>query len=458
MSTSPRPASAPSNVSDLKQLAREIFSQTLAAIDIPLTLRQKLARSGSRIRFEGDAIDLAAYDRIVAIAIGKASVAMARGFAELFAADFAFEGILVAPHESLAEIPAEIATGIAGFRTMGAAHPIPDHGSVAAARAIVDLLLQCDSRTLVFFLLSGGGSSLIELPLDPNISLKDLQQLNRLLINSGASINEINAVRKHLSAVKGGRLAALAAASMKLSLAITEVPGGYESAIASGPTLPDPTTVADACRVIEKYDLDSKLPASIRAKFAQLRSIPETPKPGDAAFARARFALLLTMHDLFHHAHQAAEARGFLTQCDNFTDDWPIARAAEYLLGQLTRLAHANRGRRVALIADGEVSSPVRGNGVGGRNSAFVLDCVERIAGKGIAVLSAGTDGKDGSSPAAGAVADGKTLEKALAANLHPQEFAARSDSYSFFHKLEDAMETGPTGNNLRDLRILLAE
>jgi glycerate 2-kinase len=437
-------------VPDLKQLAREIFCETLAAIDIPLTVRRKLARTGSRINFDGAAVDLAAYDRIVAIAIGKASVAMGRGLAELLAADFTFEGILVAPHESLAEIQ--------GFRAMGAAHPIPDKGSIAAAQAITDLLSKCDSRTLVFFLLSGGGSSLIELPLDPKISLEDLQQLNRLLISCGAPINEINAVRKHLSAVKGGRLAALAGASTKLSLAITDVPPGCESALASGPTLPDPTTVADACRVVEEYALDAKLPASIRAKFAHPQAIPETPKPGDPAFARARFSLLLTMHDLFHHAHQAAEGRGFLTHCDNSSDDWPIARAAEYLLGQLARLAHATRGRRVALIADGEISSPVRGNGVGGRNLAFVLECVERIAGKGIAVLSVGTDGKDGSSPAAGAVADGKTLERARAARLDPREFAARSDSYSFFHKLGDAIETGPTGNNLRDLRILLAE
>ena len=446
----PRPALARSNVSDLKQLAREIFHETLAGIDIPLVMRQKLARAGSRIDFEGEAIDLAAYKRIVAIAIGKASVAMARGFAEIAAGDFPFEGILVAPHESVTEIP--------GFRSMGAAHPIPDEGSIAAARAIIDLLSQCDSRTLIFFLLSGGGSSLIELPLDPDISLEDLQELNRLLVGCSASISEINAVRKHLSGVKGGRLAALAAKSMKLSLAITDVPPGCESALASGPTLADPTTVSDARRVIEKYGLDSKLPASIRAKFAHPQSMPETPKPGDDAFARARFSLLLTMHDLFHHAHQAAEARGFLTQCDNSSDDWPVARAAEHLLGQLERLSQANRGRRVALIADGEVSSPVHGNGVGGRNSAFVLECVERIAGKEIAVLSVGTDGKDGSSPAAGAVADGKSLERALAANLHPREFGARSDSYNFFHKLGDAVETGPTGNNLRDLRILLTE
>src|SRR5437588_3543426 len=251
-------------------------------------MRQKLARTGSRIRFDDD-VDLAAYNRIVAIAIGKASAAMALGFADLLAMDFAFEGILVAPHESLSEVQ--------GFRALGAAHPIPDQSSIAAARAIIDLLTQCDSRTLVFFLLSGGGSSLIELPLDPSISLEDLQALNRLLVNCGASIAEINAVRKHLSAVKGGRLAALAAGSMKLSLAITDVPEGCESALASGPTLPDPTTVADAREVIEKYELDAKLPASIRAKFTHPQSIPDTPKAGNAALARARFSPLLTMHD-----------------------------------------------------------------------------------------------------------------------------------------------------------------
>jgi hydroxypyruvate reductase len=450
MSTSLRQASARSNVSDLKQLAREIFQETLARIDIPSTMRQKLARTGSQIRFDDTLIDLAAYDRIIAIAVGKASVAMARGLAELLAGDFAFKGILVTPHESVTEVR--------GFRAMGASHPIPDKGSIAAAGAIINLLSQCDWRTLLFFLLSGGGSSLIELPLDPNISLEDVRQLNRLLVGCGASINEINSVRKHFSAVKGGRLAALAPASVKLTLAITDVPVGYESALASGPTLPDPTTVSDACRVIEQYALDSKLPAPIRARCEHPESIPETPKRGDPAFSRARFSLLLTMDDLFHHAHQAAEARGFVTQCDNSTDDWPIPEATKYLLGELDRLANANHGRRVALIADGEVSSPVRGDGVGGRNSAFVLDCVEKIAGKQIAVLSAGTDGKDGSSPAAGAVADGTTFEKALAANLRPQEFAARSDSYSFFEKLGDAIETGPTGNNLRDLRILLAE
>lgn len=413
-------------------------------------MRQKLARAGSRITFDGEVIDMAAYGGIAAIAIGKAAVAMARGFAELFADDFAFEGILVAPHESVAEVR--------GFRSIGAAHPVPDEGSVVAARAIIDLLSRCDAGTLLFFLLSGGGSPLVELPLDPAVTLDDLREMHRLLVTCGAPINEINAVRKHVSAVKGGRLAALAAASMKLSLGITDVPAGCESALASGPTLPDPTTVADACRVVERYGLAAKLPRSLRARFEEPSSIPETPKQGDPAFERARFWLLLTMDDLFHHAHRAAEERGFVACCDNSTDDWPLERAAEYLLDQLEQLSRANPGRRVALIADGEVSSPVGGDGLGGRNSAFVLECVERIARKKIVVFSAGTDGKDGSSPAAGAAADGTTLERARAMGLDPREFAARSDSYSFFRDLGDAVETGPTGNNLRDLRILLAD
>jgi hydroxypyruvate reductase len=167
---------------------------------------------------------------------------------------------------------------------------------------------------------------------------------------------------------------------------------------------------------------------------------------------------LLGRDDLFHPAHHAAEAAGFVTVCDNTTDDWPIERAAEFLLVQLRELKRTNPGRRAAVIADGEVSSPVTGNGVGGRNLAFVLHCVEKIAGQGVAVLSAGTDGIDGSSPAAGAVADGETLTRAKALGLNPSDYFRRSDSYTFFQKLGDAIETGPTGNNLRDLRILLTE
>jgi hydroxypyruvate reductase len=184
----------------------------------------------------------------------------------------------------------------------------------------------------------------------------------------------------------------------------------------------------------------------------------ETPKENDPAFANAYFTLLLGMDDLFHPAHHASEAKGFLTCCDNTTDDWPVEKAAEYLLTQLDALQAANPDRSVALLADGEISSPVTGDGIGGRNSAFVLACVQNIVGRRIAVLSAGTDGIDGNSPAAGAVGDGETLARAMAAGLDPGNAFRRSDAFTFFAQLKDAIVTGPTGNNLRDLRILLSK
>ena len=439
-------------MADLKQSALRIFRETLAAIDIPLAMRRKLCRSGSRIFVNGAPFDLAAFERICAISIGKASLATARGLAELLSPDFRAEGIVVAPTTASA-LPE-------GFREIVAGHPVPDKGSFAAGRAILDFLAATNQQTLVFFLLSGGGSSLVELPLDSGVTLEDMQALNRVLVTCGASIDEINAVRKHLSTVKGGRLAVAAGAAMKITLGVTDVPEGQESALASGPTLPDPTTVSDACAVVRRYALLSKLPPSIRTRFEHPEIIPETPKAGDPAFdpSRAAFQILLGRHDLFHSAHHASESAGFITVCDNTTDNWPVEKAVDFLLAQLGTLKQANLGKSVAVIADGEVSSPVTGDGTGGRNLAFVLDCVKKIAGRKIVVLSAGTDGVDGSSPAAGAVADGETLALAQSLGLDPADYFRRSDSYAFFRTLGDAIETGPTGNNLRDLRILLAE
>jgi hydroxypyruvate reductase len=435
---------------DLKQTAQRIFRRTLAAIDIPSAMRRKLDRTGSCIYFapqERDPLcDLREYERICAVAVGKAAV----GLEELLWPDFRAEGILVAP-------PApEGIDAPEGFRVIVGGHPIPDEGSLQAGRAVLDLLAAADERTLVFFLLSGGGSALLEQPLDPALSLAELQDLYRCLVQCGASIDEVNIVRKHLSAVKGGRLALAAPAAKKITLGISDVPDGHESALASGPTLPDSSTVSDACAVIHRYGLLDKLPLRLCEKFRNPELIPETPKPGAEAFRGNIFELLLERHDLTHPAHRASEAASFVTVCDNTTDDWPVERAAEYLLAQLAELKRAFPERPVAIIAEGEVSSPVTGDGVGGRNSAFVLHCVPRIAGQPITVLSAGTDGIDGSSPAAGACADGESYARALRMGLDPADFLRRSDSYTFFHRLGDAIETGPTGNNLRDFRILL--
>jgi hydroxypyruvate reductase len=334
---------------------------------------------------------------------------------------------------------------------------VPDKESWRAAQAILELLKTCDQRTLMFFLLSGGGSALVELPLNSEQSLLDVQQVHRALVTCGAPIDAINTVRKHLSAVKGGRLAVAAGGATKIALAVSDVPAGKESALASGPTIADPTTIADFVRVVREHGLEAQFPSTVK-KWLAAGEMPETPKEAHAAFANAHFFLMLGMDDLFHPAHRSAEALGCVACCDNATDDWPVEKAADFLLRQLEELRKTHPGRSVAVIADGEVSSPVTGNGVGGRNSTFVLACVPKIAGKRIVVLSAGTDGIDGNSPAAGAVADGETLSRGEAAGMDVAEYFRRSDAYGYFARLGDAIVIGPTGNNLRDLRILLAQ
>jgi glycerate 2-kinase len=436
-------------MADLKQLARQIFHETLAAIDIPATMQRKLRREKTRLVCGEQTFDLRDYEKIRVVAAGKAAHAMVEGLAQVLAPFIRFEGVVAAP--TLPQKP------VKGLKYFAAGHPVPNAESWKAAEAILALLKKCKEKTLVFFLLSGGGSALVELPLDARQTLQDVQQTHRALVTCGASIDEINAVRKHLSAVKGGRLAVAAGKATKITLGVSDVPVGKESALASGPTLPDPAAIAEANRIIAEHRLAEKFPAALR-RWLEEGKMPETPKLGDPAFRNAHFSLLLGMDDLFHPAHRAAEAEGFIACCDNATDDWPVEKAAEYLVRQLEELRKINHGQRVALIADGEVSSPVTGNGIGGRNSAFVLTCVEKIAGKKMAVLSAGTDGIDGNSPAAGAVANGQTLDLARKFGLDSADAYRRSDAYTFFSKFNDVIMTGPTGNNLRDLRILLAD
>jgi glycerate 2-kinase len=435
-------------MAELKELARRIFQKTLSAIDIPVAMQRKLQRAGNCWQCGGVEVDLSKFSRVLVVAMGKAAHGMLEGLEQLLADGVRFDGV--------ASAPTAPARAIAGIKYFVGGHPIPNAASLEAGKAILELLQKCDARTVVIFLLSGGGSALVEMPLDSRQTLADIQAVHRALVTCGAPIEEMNIVRRHLSAVKGGRLAAAAGAATKLTLAVSDVPVGKERALSSGPTLPDPTTIADAMRVIEKYSLQQKFPATVRA-WLDVGKMQETAKEGDALFSNAYFELVLGMDELFHPAHHAAEAMGFETCCDNTTDDWPMEEAAEYLVRQLMELKAANPGRGVALIADGEVSSPVTGSGVGGRNSAFVLACVRKIAGREMAVLSVGTDGIDGNSPAAGAVADGKTLERGDAAGLSVEDALGNSDAYGYFERLGDAVMTGPTGNNLRDLRVLLA-
>src|SRR3984893_14363244 len=435
-------------MADLKQLARRIFHETLAAINIPLAMQRKLVREGSLLRCGQLAVDLSRFEKIRVVAIGKAAHAMLDGLKACLPPDFSFTGIASAPVSPVNAHP--------GIQYFVGGHPIPNEDSWNAAKAILEMLSACDSQTVVFFLLSGGGSALVELPLDPLINLEDMQQIHRVLIGCGAPIEAINTVRKHISAVKGGRLATAASRATKITLAVSDVPAGKEWALASGPTLPDPTTWADTEKILDEFALRDKFPEAFHRWVAR-GALPETPKAGDPAFENAHFSILLGLDNLFNPAHGAAEGSGCISCCDNVTDDWPVEGAVEYLLAQRGVRHPHNPKQRGAVIADGEVSSPIRGKGIGGRNAAFVLSCVEKIAGKKIAGLSAGTDGIDGNSPAAGAVADGDTLARAHADGLDPRDAFQHSDAYTFFNRLDDAIITGPTGNNLRDLRILLA-
>ena len=432
-----------------KESAQRIFLQTLAAIDIGATVEKSLARTGVRICAGEAVIDLSRYREIVGIAFGKASFAMAEALTRVLAPEHAVDGVLVVLEE-----PRQ---NLVGWQVFVGGHPAPTEGSLAAGRAILDRLARCNERTLIFFLVSGGGSSLVEQALAPVLVLDDIRRLHSALVTCGASIEEINVVRKHVSATKGGRMAMAAPQAMKITLAVSDVPLGEESALASGPTLPDPSTVAEALKIARKYGLLGKFPAPLRAAL-ETGTFVETPKLKDPAFARSHFVRILGEHELMHAAHHACEAAGYVCVCDNTTNNWPVEKAAEHLLALLESQRREYPDERVAVLADGELSSPVTGSGMGGRNSAFVLACVPKIAGKKITVLSAGTDGIDGNSPAAGALADGETMLRAAAAGLAPAEFFRRNDAYNFFERLGDAMVTGPTGNNLRDLRILLWE
>ncbi len=434
---------------DAKLSARRIFHQTLASIDIPLVTQSRIQFEETRLVLPETSVDLSHISNFCIIAIGKAAHAMVDGLRVALPPGIPCRGIVSAPTK-----PANPVQGLAYFLS---GHPIPNQDSWKSAEAILSLLHSLDEHTLVFFLLSGGGSALVEIPLDPALRLEDVQDLNRVLVTCGAPIESINTVRKHLSAIKGGRLAVAAGAAPKITLAVTDVPAGNEWALASGPTLPDPTTTSDVLRIFAEYDLRKKLPVAL-LRWLDAGNMPETPKNAHPAFSNAHFVLLLGMHDLFHAAHHAAEAHGYLTRCDNSTDDWPIDKAVDFLLAQLDEWQRDNPGQRVALIADGEIASPVTGKGIGGRNSAFVLACVEKIAGRKITVLSAGTDGIDGNSPSAGAITDGNTLARADALGLNPATYYQQSDAYTFFNKLDDAIITGPTNNNLRDLRIFLSE
>jgi hydroxypyruvate reductase len=303
-------------------------------------------------------------------------------------------------------------------------------------------------------LISGGGSATVEKPIDEEISLQDLIKTYHVLVHSGASIHEINAVRKHLSAVKGGRLAQTAYPARQVSILISDVPDNTPDALASGPTMPDSTTIPECHAIVAKHKMLNAFPASVRELFER-HALEETAKSDDPAFVHSRWWTILSNAALLEAAGKEAMQQGFLVEFDNSCDDWDYAKAADYLLGRLRELR--SKHERVCLLSGGEVTVQVENGGIGGRNQQFALYCAGKISGENVCVLSAGSDGIDGDSAAAGAIADAATLERTKARGLDVAAHLRGFNAYPLFEALGDAIVIGPTGNNLRDLRILLA-
>lgn len=428
----------------MRQTARSIFTQALAEASIASGFKRHVNCERGILRVHEDLYDLHSYSRVLVISLGKAGNTMV----EALSAEVgeSLEGIVASSVQP--------ASQLRGFRYFRGGHPTPNAESIQAATAVLRAVEAQPASALVLFLISGGGSSIVEKPVDDEISLNDLIATYRALVHSGAPIAEMNAIRKHLSAVKGGRLAQAAYPAQQVSLLVSDVPDNTPDALASGVSMPDSTSVEDCYRIAEKYELAKQFPASTRELFER-HALDETPKSDDPLFHKARWWTILSNQTAIDETTAIAEREGFLVHVDNSCDDWDYEKAADYLLRRVRELR--KQFSPVCLISGGEVTVKVINAGTGGRNQQFALACAQKIAGEDITVLSAGTDGIDGNSPAAGAVVDGSTLYRARARGLDVREALANFDAYELFRSIGDAIETGPTGNNLRDLRILLA-
>ena len=471
----------------LHATATGIFTGAIEASNIASAFDRRIRIEGNmlhRLLPDGsgpETINLSSYKRILVIALGKAASPMLEVLLNRMKRRKGLRGICCSN-----QLPKKRSWR---FRYFEGGHPVPNEESFTAARAALVMLRKARKDTLIFFLISGGGSAMFDLPIDPKISLDDTIAFHQLLLASGAPISEVNTLRKHFSAVKGGRLAIAAPDAAKISLLVPDVPLRSLDALSSGPTSPDHSTVAEVRELLDKYHLAPKLPASIRT-FFEREDLPESPgnkgwrppffpKISIHGFSPARsitaaasmsgeetpfrdsvFEILLSSHDLAENARTLAEKAGFHVVVDNTCDDWDYADAARYLMERFDALRAVHP--RLCLISVGEVTVTMdRTPGAGGRNQQFVMACaleLESYPGERLTVLSAGSDGIDGNTQSAGAVADPTTVTRAHAFGFHLKSSLAAFDACPMFTALGDAVVTGPTGQNLRDLRLLLAD
>ena len=433
---------------------RRVLAAAIQAVD-PYTavlnsLRREMQGQGDLLWAGGQTYDLAAVRRILVLGAGKAGAPMARAVSDLLG-ERIHVGLVVVKdgHASPLSRGARI-------EIREAAHPLPDERGVQAARGIRALLDGLTREDLVICLISGGGSALLTAPV-PGIPLSDLQAMTGQLRACGADITEINCLRKHLDQVKGGGLARLAAPARVLTLILSDVIGSRLDVIASGPCVADPSTYPQALAVLEKYSLLDEIPASICAHLlAGARGeLPETPKPGDPLFARVQNLVIADNARAAQAALAQARAEGWHTHLLPTSLQGEAREAGEMLAG-IARQA-ADRGvRPLCLLAGGETTVALRGNGLGGRNQELALAAVPTLAGlPDMTLVTLATDGGDGPTDAAGAVVTGQTLARAESAGLSVPFFLESNDAYHFFQKLGDLLLPGPTLTNVNDLAFI---
>jgi glycerate 2-kinase len=436
-------------MADLKETAKQIFLETLRAIEPDSVIANRIRLEGEILNLGSEQVLLDGFKEVVLIGMGKASLKMGSALEGLLGSRVS-RSILVTDRYTGISVRSEVVVG---------GHPLPDANSLLAGEKIVELVRSCGKETLLIFLISGGGSALVELPVSTDISLEDLRITNQILITCGATIREINLIRKSLSRIKGGGLGRLARNSKCIGLYISDVNPGDLRSIASNPLLPEEIDNETPLELVVKYQLDEKLPRSVVDVLA--RGFPRSHERGSDD-AGPISMLLLDNSNALEAAAQRARARGFRVEVRADLIEGEYRTVADELLEHLLRMKTSFPNERVCVISGGEVSCPVRGDGIGGRNQEFVLYSATRLGclgmREGAVVLSCGTDGIDGNSPAAGAVADAELVLNAARLAIDASNFLSRNDSHTFFKRAGGLVVTGPSGNNVRDLRILMAQ
>jgi glycerate-2-kinase len=436
----------------LRRDAMDILSTAVEAVDPGEAIRRNLVIDNGELRIDGVALDLDRYSNVYVIGGGKAGGSMAEAIEELLG-DRVTTGILNVLKGTESDYHLE------KIRLNGASHPTPGEDGVRGVEEMLTLMEGAGEEDLFIVLISGGGSSLMTYPAW-DISLSEIRSLTERLLRSGATINELNAVRKHLSAIKGGLMAKGAHPATVLSLILSDVVGDPLDTIASGPTSPDHTTFEDAIGVLKNRGIWDETPPSVRRHLEKGLGgeVEETPKAGDMIFDRVINVVMGSNLTASRAALGRAEELGYHSLLWSTSVEGEAKEVGMALADIANEIVAADTPvkRPAALIAGGETTVTVTGNGIGGRNQELALSASLKIVGCDAVIAALATDGIDGPTDAAGAIVDGSTLERAERLNMDALQFLEDNDSYTFFRRLGDTFSTGPTGTNVNDLTLIL--